>query len=100
MYVVMNELKVDPEHKDDLKSRFEKSLERMKEVPGCLEFLFLESETETDILVAYTKWDTKESYENWLESDAFKKAHGGKSGKEQSSTTTNQLRAFEVALHT
>ncbi|QDI92764.1 antibiotic biosynthesis monooxygenase [Salicibibacter halophilus] len=100
MYVVMNELKVDPDQKDGLKERFEKSKDRMKDVPGCLEFLFLESEEETDTLVVYTKWETKGDYENWLESDAFKKAHGGKSSSEQQPSTTNRLRSFEVVFHT
>lgn len=100
MYVVMNELKVSAENKDDLKSRFEKSKDRMKEVPGCLEFLFLESEKEEDKLVVYTKWESRGDYENWLESDSFKKAHGGKSSKEQKPSTENELRSFQVVFHT
>ncbi|MBB6449584.1 heme oxygenase (staphylobilin-producing) [Geomicrobium halophilum] len=100
MYVVMNELKVSAENKDDLKSRFEKSKDRMKEVPGCLEFLFLESEKEEDKLVVYTKWESRGDYENWLESDSFKKAHGGKSSKEQQPSTENELRSFQVVFHT
>lgn len=100
MHVVMNELKVQPDQKDHIKMRFEKSKDRMKDVPGCLEFLFLESEEENDVLVVYTKWEAKEDYENWLNSDAFKKAHDGQSSSEQRPSTENKLRAFDVVFHT
>ncbi|GAK06305.1 hypothetical protein JCM19037_4908 [Geomicrobium sp. JCM 19037] len=100
MYVVMNELHVEKDQHEMVKGRFEKSKDRMKDVEGCVEFLFLESEKEDVSFVVFTKWDSKESYENWLNSDAFRSAHKGQQSSDKKPTTNNNLRSFEVVFHT
>ncbi|EZH68037.1 antibiotic biosynthesis monooxygenase [Bacillaceae bacterium JMAK1] len=102
MYVVMNELNVKEDQHDHVKARFEKSKDRMNDVPGCLEFLFLESEKEDVSFIVFTKWEAKSDYENWLNSDAFKHAHKGQQAesKEKPPTTASNLRSFDVVFHT
>lgn len=101
MYVVMNELHVPTERKGDLTQRFSKSAENMKQVPGCIEFLFLDNEDQEGKQVVFTKWESKQDYENWLESDAFKQAHQhkGKSNSEKPAAQSNTLQAYTVAHH-
>ncbi|WP_375537410.1 antibiotic biosynthesis monooxygenase family protein [Alteribacillus sp. HJP-4] len=101
MYVVMNELEVPEQAKGGMKQRFGKSAENMTKVPGCLDFMFLEQEGESEKLVVFTKWESKEHYEDWLHSDAFKKAHQEKrESKEKSPSSGNELRSFAVIHHT
>ncbi|TLS37999.1 antibiotic biosynthesis monooxygenase family protein [Pseudalkalibacillus caeni] len=101
MYVVMNELKVPKEAKGVMKERFGKSSENMKNVEGCLEFLFLDNVDENGKLVVFTKWESKEAYENWVNSDAFKNAHKEKrESKEKSPASGNELNEYTVVYHT
>lgn len=101
MYVVMNELHVPKEAKEMLGHRFGKSAENMKNVPGCLEFMFLDNEKEDEKQVVFTKWETKEDYEAWLNSDAFKRAHQEKrESKEKGPASSNELFAYHVLHHT
>lgn len=97
MYVVMNELHVPKQAKEELSNRFGNAAENMKKVPGCLEFMFLGNEDEDGKQVVFTKWETKEHYEEWLHSDAFKRAHKEKrESKEKGPTTGNELNAYTV----
>lgn len=101
MYVVMNELQVPKQAKEEIAKRFGKSAENMKNVPGCLEFLFLDNENEDGKTVVFTKWETKEDYEAWLNSDAFKRAHQEKrESKEKGPATGSELNAYRVVHHT
>ena len=99
MYVVMNELHIPKEAKQAVTERFGKSAENMKNVPGCLEFMFLSNEDEDGKQVVFTKWESKEAYEAWVNSDAFKKAHGGKSNNGEQ-PSGNELNAYEVIYST
>ncbi|WP_306981071.1 antibiotic biosynthesis monooxygenase family protein [Alkalicoccobacillus murimartini] len=97
MYVVMNELHVPSERKEMLTERFSRSADNMSQVPGCIEFLFLDNEKEDGKQVVFTKWESKQDYENWLESDAFQKAHKSKGSSEKPAAQTNELQAYTVA---
>ncbi|MGY4690522.1 antibiotic biosynthesis monooxygenase family protein [Salibacterium sp. K-3] len=100
MYVVMNELHVPDEAKETMQDRFAKSTENMKNIPGCLDFMFLEENEENGNQVVFTKWESKQHYEDWVNSDAFKKAHQHSDGSEKkSSATGSRLKAFEVIHH-
>ncbi|GAX88600.1 antibiotic biosynthesis monooxygenase family protein [Effusibacillus lacus] len=74
MYVVFNVLTVPAGGKEKMNEIFSKSADHMKTVPGCLEFMYLNSPDE-DKQIVYTKWDSKESFVAWTQSEAFKKAH-------------------------
>lgn len=103
MYVVMNELFVPKEGKAQMIKRFSQSAERMKQVPGCLEYLFLDHEDETGKQVVFTKWESKEAYRAWVEGDAFKKAHAHNKGQDdskQSPAGGNELNMYTVVYHT
>lgn len=101
MYVVMNELFVPNEAKDMMIQRFEKSVENMKQVDGLEEYLFLNNEKEDGKLVVFTKWASKEAYQAWVESDAFKNAHQQKrESKEKTPGNGNELNTYTVVYHT
>ncbi|GAF12217.1 heme-degrading monooxygenase IsdG [Bacillus sp. JCM 19046] len=100
MYIVMNELNVSPENKEMLHQRFGKASGNMAQVPGCIEFMFLSNVDESQKEVVYTKWESKQDYENWLASDAFSKAHGGqKQSGQKPASSANELHAYEVVHH-
>lgn len=95
MYVVMNVLQVPKAMHGRMTEMFGKSAERMKEVPGCLEFQFLGG-VDADKQIVYTKWDSEESFRAWTESDSFRRAHAH--SNENNPATGSQLEIYEV-LH-
>lgn len=100
MYIVMNELHVPKEGRDNVASRFEKSAEKMKQVPGCLDFLFLDPEEDENYQVVLTKWDSKEDYEAWINSDSFKQAHKKRrENLDKSPTTGNKIYSYHAKYH-
>ncbi|MCR6110109.1 antibiotic biosynthesis monooxygenase [Bacillus sp. A301a_S52] len=99
MYVVMNELYVPVEGRENVAKRFAESSEKMKHVPGCLDFMFLTPEDDSHYQIVLTKWDSKVDYENWVNSDAFKQAHKKRrENLDESPTSGNQIYAYE-AVH-
>ncbi|MFC4738356.1 antibiotic biosynthesis monooxygenase family protein [Bacillus daqingensis] len=100
MYVVMNELHVPPEGRENVAARFSESAEKMKEVPGCLDFMFLQPDEDLNYPVVLTKWETKEDYNNWINSDAFKKAHKPRrENLDKSPTQSNKIYEYHVPHH-
>ncbi|WP_164491577.1 antibiotic biosynthesis monooxygenase family protein [Staphylospora marina] len=93
MYQVNNRIDIrSPEHLAELKERFAKAPESMKQVPGFISFRLLEAEDGSHV-IAETVFDSPASFRTWLESDHFRNAHGGRSGNAGGS---NPARYFVV----
>ncbi|MDQ0257016.1 heme oxygenase (staphylobilin-producing) [Evansella vedderi] len=100
MFVVFNELHVPLEGRESVANRFSNSAEKMKEIPGCLDFMFLNPEDDSNYQIVYTKWESKEAYEAWVNSDAFKAAHRERRANlEKSPTTGNNISTYEAKYH-
>jgi len=95
MYVSMNRLTVPADYQAHLERAFGGGGERMKDVPGFVEFLFL-APSEGDEYVVFTKWTDEEAFKAWTESEAFKRAH---TGTNQNSPVTSELRNYTVKAH-
>ncbi|WP_018131107.1 antibiotic biosynthesis monooxygenase family protein [Effusibacillus pohliae] len=94
MYVVFNVLQVPAEGKTKMAELFAKSAENMKQVPGCLEFLFLDS-NEEDKQIVFTKWESKEAFVAWTQSESFRRAHDERRTG-QSTATGSKLETYQV----
>lgn len=100
MFVVFNELHVPPGGRENVANRFSNSSEKMRSIPGCLDFMFLNPEDESNYQIVMTKWNSKESYEAWVNSDDFKAAHRERRANlDQSPTTGNKIYTYEVKHH-
>ncbi|MDX8363860.1 antibiotic biosynthesis monooxygenase family protein [Cytobacillus sp. Hm23] len=94
MYVVMNVLTVPEDGKSKMVELFSKSAENMKKVPGCVEFQFLSS-SEEEKQVVYTKWESKEDFKAWTESEAFRQAHAERRTR-GTTATGSKIEIYEV----
>lgn len=92
MYVSMNRLVVPADYQSHLERAFAQGGERMKDVPGFQEFLFL-APAEGDEYIVFTKWNSEQDFRNWTESEAFKRAH---TGTNQNSPVKSDLRNYVV----
>lgn len=101
MYVVMNVLTLPPQLKSKVSERFKDSAEKMRRVEGCVEFQFL-SHTDEGIVIIYTKWSSKEAYQNWVDSDEFKQAHieRRKKASQEGNPAQSKIETYEVIHHT
>ena len=78
MYAVTNRIKVKTGHGHDLEETFGKRGGVEKE-PGFKSFELWRQEAEEDheVYLVVTRWETKEDFKNWTQSDSFKEAHSG-----------------------
>ncbi len=98
----MNELHVPKEGRENVAARFGASAEKMKQVPGCLDFMFLNPSDDDNYQVVYTKWESKDDYEAWVNSSAFKDAHKKRkenADKGESPASGNKLYEYEAKHH-
>ncbi|PRZ11987.1 heme oxygenase (staphylobilin-producing) [Laceyella sediminis] len=94
MYQVNNRINItSPEHLTILRERFSNAPESMSRVPGFVSFRLLEAEDGSHVLVE-TVFKSKEDYRAWVESDHFKRAHGGRTGE----TNRPELSSYHVRI--
>ncbi|WP_233254179.1 antibiotic biosynthesis monooxygenase family protein [Salipaludibacillus keqinensis] len=96
----MNELHVPVEGRENVANRFAESSEKMKHVPGCLDFMFLNPEEDDNFQIVLTKWESKEDYEAWVNSDSFKHAHKKRrENLDKSPTSGNKIYEYHARHH-
>ncbi len=82
MYIAMNRFKVIKGEEQTFEDLWEQRDSHLREVPGFEEFHLLrglESEDHT-LYASHTVWASEKSMEDWVQSEAFRKApaHAGK----------------------
>jgi len=77
MYVVMNRIEVGPERSEVFEQHFSRSMDgTLQSVPGLIRSTLLRPTGPDAPYIAQITFDTKESFLGWLQSDAFRDAHG------------------------
>ncbi|TMW70457.1 antibiotic biosynthesis monooxygenase family protein [Alteribacter natronophilus] len=100
MYVVMNELHVPKEGRENVSGRFAESAERMKQVPGCLDFMFLDPADDDNYQVVLTKWESEDDYKAWVDSRAFRESHKKRrENLDKSPTSGNKVYEYKATHH-
>lgn len=96
-YVVINAINVPSERRDQIEERFANRAGEVSKAEGFEGFELLRPANEgagNDYFV-YTRWDSKDSFEKWLNSDAFTKGHAQHSEGGPVATGSHVL-AYEV----
>ena len=73
MYITMNRFQVNPERGGEFEEIWRTRDSFLGEVPGFVEFHFLRGDDGD--YISHTLWQSKEAFDNWVESEAFRKAH-------------------------
>lgn len=79
MFVVMNRIPVNPEYAKQFEERFKNRAGAVDKMKGFIRNQVLRPDTENDPYIVMTYWESKADFDNWVNSDAFKKGHA-KSG--------------------
>lgn len=97
MIVVENRIPVKKEYWEKFEKLFTQRESHLSKVPG-----FVSNEVMRPLkgneYVVMTHWDTMEHFQNWMNSDAFKKAHSGDSLPKEAFDGENQIAIHEVFL--
>ncbi|GAB3790115.1 antibiotic biosynthesis monooxygenase family protein [Virgibacillus kimchii] len=79
-YVVMNNITVTKDGRAPFEDRFKRRKNKVEDMPGFQAFRFLRPK-KGNTYVVMTQWNSVSDFENWKESDQFKKAHKDQSTK-------------------
>lgn len=96
MIAITNSLPVREGAADEIAARFGGSRGHVRNFPGFVSMEVLKSVDEDEILVI-TRWEDRQSFDSWVQSEEFKKAHG-RSGASELLTGHPKMTSYEVAV--
>lgn len=102
MFVTMNRFTIVPEHWADFEERFKSRAGLVEGEPGFIRNAVLRPvEGCCDQHIVMTLWESREAFEAWTKSEAFRTAHmkAGQTPKEWFAAPT-KLEAFEAVTDT
>ena len=99
MITVANRIYVAPEYQGEFEERFRNRARLVDGMPGFISNQVLRPVNDGDPYVVFTLWESRKDFENWVESEEFRKGHAqsGTMSKE-AFTQSNKLELHEVFL--
>ncbi len=100
MYIAMNRFRIAL-GKEEIFTQIWKDRETfVDEVPGFKEFHLLQGTTDESctLFVSHTVWESKEAFEAWTNSEAFRKAHASAGGARDIYLGPPNFEGFEVVI--
>ena len=99
MITVANRIYVAPAYAEAFEERFRNRARLVDGMPGFVSNQVLRPVNDGDPYIVFTLWESREAFENWVESDEFRKGHA-QSGTlpEAAFTGSNKLELHEVFL--
>ncbi len=86
MFISVNTISAPKEHMDRMVEGFRRNAPDMKRFAG---FLGLEIWKGEDTLQAVSRWESREAFEAYLTSEAFRSHHGGAAGESRQGASTS-----------
>ncbi|MDE8654586.1 antibiotic biosynthesis monooxygenase family protein [Novosphingobium album (ex Liu et al. 2023)] len=79
MFIAMNRFMVKPGEEEAFEAVWKNRDTHLREVPGFVGFHLLRGPGAEDhtLYASHTVWETREAFEGWTRSEAFRKAHAG-----------------------
>jgi len=78
MYFAMNRFQITAGREAEFEETWRRRTSYLHEVPGFVEFHLLRGETAEGrtTFVSHSRWESRDAFVAWTESEAFAKAHG------------------------
>ena len=82
MFIAMNRFQILPGEEEAFENVWKTRDTHLREVPGFVEFHLLRGPSLDDhtLYASHTIWHSREDFEAWTRSEAFRKAHAGAGG--------------------
>ena len=98
-FVVINALTVPEPMREELERRFGARAGEVEKMDGFQAFELLRPVEGTDRYLVYTRWDTREHFEQWTASQSFTRGHA--QGSERGPAASgSEVWHFEIAQQT
>jgi len=96
-FIAMNHFQVNPERAAEFEAHWRSRRSYLEEVPGFRGFALLRCD-EPGLYVSHSTWESREAFEAWTRSEAFRKAHAQARTPEGVLVGHPRLRTFEAVL--
>ena len=100
MFIAMNRFRIAKGRESVFEDLWRKRESYLDDVAGFLEFHLLRGPTTEDatLFASHSTWDSREAFESWTESDAFRQAHAKARSPEGTLLGHPEFEGFEVVL--
>jgi heme-degrading monooxygenase HmoA len=100
MFIAMNRFKIKPGCEQDFIEIWKGRDSFLETVPGFKEFHLLQGQSndEFTLFSSHAVWESKEAFEAWTKSEAFRKAHANAGSRKDIYAGPPQLECFESVL--
>lgn len=98
MYIAMNRFQVIPGEEEAFETVWTSRDTHLGDVPGFVEFHLLRGPAQEDhtLFSSHTVWRSREDFEAWTKSEAFRKAHANAGGNKPLYLGHPRFEGFEV----
>ncbi|MCB2061124.1 MAG: antibiotic biosynthesis monooxygenase [Novosphingobium sp.] len=99
MFIAMNRFQVKPGEEDAFENVWKSRDSYLEDVPGFIEFNLLRGASQEDhtLYATHTLWESRDAFEAWTKSEAFRKAHAGAGDNKPLYIDRPRLELFETA---
>jgi len=100
MFIAMNRFRIARGREDEFEKIWRERDSHLDRVPGFREFRLLKGpeDDEATLYASHTVWDSREDFEAWTRSEAFRKAHAGARAPEGVYLGHPRFEGFEAVL--
>lgn len=100
MFIAMNRFRIKLGHEQDFIDIWKNRDSHLESVPGFISFNLLQGDTteEYTLMSSHAVWQDKAAFDDWLKSDAFKKAHANAGGRKDIYMGPPQFEGFEAVI--
>lgn len=100
MFIAMNRFKVKLGQEETFETIWRERDSFLSDVPGFKEFQLLRGSSTDDhtLFASHAVWESKQDFENWTQSDAFRKAHAQAGAKRDIYLGPPNFEGFEVVV--
>ena len=101
MFVAMNRFRIIKGQEEAFEEVWRSRDGRLKGLPGFVEFHLLKGPEHEDyrLYSSHTLWATREDFEAWTKSDAFREAHRSAGGNRHMYLNGPHFEGFDVVQH-
>ena len=100
MYIAMNRFRIAPGREADFINIWKTRDTHLDRVPGFKEFHLIQGpgDDEHTLFASHSLWESKQDFDNWTHSEAFRKAHANAGDSKGLYLGPPQFEGFEVVL--
>lgn len=100
MFIAMNRFRIAPGFEGGFEQVWRERDSYLAEVPGFKSFSLLKGPSKDDhvLYASHSIWESREAFEAWTESEAFRKAHSQASAPKGTYLGHPELETFEAVI--